>query len=176
MELNILDSVSESFDRMEETGKIDISIIDKLDGVINEFIRLEGLWLSDSKTPVQITFPFYLGCRNCNLIMNKMKQRFKGAESGKGNPKVVVDAAMVLPTINEIYIRTLSALGSRPRINFDIPKQLINSIFNLREIAKKANMLPPKKEELKNVNIRILKREFNKLDDFIGAAIIYGEI
>jgi len=169
--IDIFEDISGSLNTMEEEEKVDLSILEKFDILIKEFLRLENIWISKKMESAHNIFLFYLSSKNCEMILKKMKDRFEKAKEKNDNPKVVIDAEAILPLINDIYIRNINGLTIRSKTTPMEMNKIMNSIFSLREIARKVNMLPSKEEELRGLNKKTLGREFSKIDSYIGAMI-----
>ena len=149
MKNQILVEIKNSLDKMEETGKVDLSILDNLKTLRNFLKTIKSKWLDveDSNG-----FYFYQAARNVELILGKMEHRFKHSQEANDNPKIAEDSLLLLPNIDSILDVTQS---------FKINKQTIDDVLtkthSLRNKAAITNLIESLeiRETLDKDNLRL---------------------
>ena len=84
---------------MEETGEVDLSILDNLKELKQILQILKNKWLQRSDNNA---FYFYQGLRNIELILGKMEERFVKSKENHDNPKIALDSLVLFPVVDEV--------------------------------------------------------------------------
>lgn len=95
----IFQEINDSLNRMEDTGKVDMSILDSLEKLERILRKIKTKWLGHSNTDA---FYFYQAMKNVELILGKMKERFKNSKIKNDNPKIAKDSLTLMPVIDDI--------------------------------------------------------------------------
>lgn len=166
----------QQLEKMEEAQKVDISVADTLNDLIQKCKIDEQFWIKNEKMPIDASFLLYHCVRNSRLILEKMKQRFLSAYEKNENPHVIEDSIQVIPVLSEIC-EAISALKEKepiisPEILSIISNRLKSLLKSLRTVAANASMLPSPEEELKGVDKRKIKRRFSRFADALQAMFI----
>jgi hypothetical protein len=121
----------------------------------------EDYWVSCKEVPQQTAFVMYHASRNNRIILEKMQSRFVTTAERHENPKVVDDAMLVYPELNEMctFIDTLKTA----KISDSLLEFVRKRTRNLRNTAEKADMFPSFAEESKKVNKSELTKQFNAI-------------
>lgn len=148
-------------EEMKASRKLDESAIPTLRKAILENKSRENYWLSCKEVPQQTAFVMYHASRTNRIILEKMHSRFVTATQMHENPKVVDDAILVYPELQEmcIFIDTLRTAG----ISASLLEFVRKRTRNLRNTAEKAKMFPSFAEEAKTVNRNELTKQFNAI-------------
>jgi len=168
--MEILEEILVKLEEMEEAGKVDVSIVDNLNGLIKFCEDKEEEWVSNEEIETRDAFQLFHAARNSRLILNKMKKRFISAGKMHDNPKVVNDAIRILPAIRDIC-EILSSINEK-YINPEILLFLSKKLRNLRNLASQVSMLPSLEEELSGLNKRKLRSRFNRIINNLQAKYI----
>lgn len=160
MKNQILIEIKESLDRMEETGKVDLSIVDNLTTLRNFLNTVKSKWLDIENSD---GFYFYQAARNVELILGKMEERFKNSQKANDNPKIAEDSLLLLPNIDHILEATQKFTINKERIN-----DVLNKTHSLRNKAASTNLIESleiSRETLDKDNLRMQFRSLmQKLD------------
>ena len=150
MKNQILVEIKKSLDKMEETGKVDLAILDNLTTLCNFLKVIKSKWLDVENSD---GFYFYQAARNVELILGKMEYRFKNSQKANDNPKIAEDSLLLLPNIDSILDATQS---------FKINKQSIDDVLikthSLRNKAASTNLIESleiSRESLDKDNLRL---------------------
>ncbi len=155
MKNQILVEVKESLERMEETGRVDLSILDNLTALRTFLNTIKSKWLDMENSD---GFYFYQAVRNVELILGKMESRFKNSQKADDNPKIAEDSMLLLPNIDSILEATQE---------FTINKEAINDVLSkthsLRNEAARANLIEPLEISREALGKDSLKMQFTAL-------------
>lgn len=99
---------------MEETGKVDLSILDSLSKLRSLLKIIKTKWL---EIPNSDGFYFYQAARNVELILGTMQYRFEHSQEANDNPKIAEDSLVLLPAIDKILEVTQSYKITENSIN-----------------------------------------------------------
>ncbi|MEX2705365.1 MAG: hypothetical protein Q6352_008910 [Candidatus Freyrarchaeum guaymaensis] len=167
---NDFKTLLEQLEQMNETQKVDISVVKVLDSLIEDCRTNERFWIKNEKIPIETSFLLYHSTRNSRLILEKMKQRFILADEKEDNPHIVSDALQVVPVLNELY-EVISALKYL-EIKTELLSFLSSKLRQLRNVASIASMIPSPEEEIKEIDKKKLKRRFSRFADTIQVIFI----
>jgi len=162
----------QQLDDMKKAQKVDISIVNTLDKLIENCKGIEQFWIKNEKIPIENSFLLYHALRNSRLVFEKMKTRFIKANKTHENPKIVEDSILVLPMLSELC-NVIFALRER-EITPEICSFISRRLKSLRNIASHVSLLPSPSEEIKSVNRRKLMNRFSQLTDTLQG--IFGEV
>ena len=155
MKNQILVEIKNSLDKMEETGKVDLAILDNFT-TLRKFLRtIKSKWLDVEDSD---GFYFYQATRNVELILGKMEYRFKNSQKAKDNPKIAEDSLVLLPAIDNILEATQT---------FEINEQTIDDVlrktYSLRNKAASTNLIEPLEISRETLDKDNLKLQFTAL-------------
>jgi len=142
---------------MERAGKVDITITQRIDKIIEELIAAEDKWIKNKDVDVRNAFAIYHSLRVIHTVAEQMKQRILMAEKINDNPLVVEQALKILPilvNIQETVTRFLSGRflrGDRDAIHYKTGE--------LRDLAEDLGLYPSFEEETKGLDKSILARQ-----------------
>ena len=153
--------LSSKLEDMQVSRKLDESAIPIIKQAITENKKREEFWLSNKEIASQAAFVLFHAARNSRMIMEKMLTRFLTAAQMHENPKVVDDALLVYPELNEMCsfmdsLKTAELTDSL--VEFVRTRSRI-----LRNTAEKAKMFPSTQEEIEKVNKSDLAKEFGAI-------------
>jgi hypothetical protein len=148
-------------EEMKASRKLNESAIPTLQKAIAENKSREKYWLSNKEIPQQTAFVMYHASRNNRIILEKMHSRFIGAAEKHENPRVVDDAMLVYPELQEmcIFMDTLK----KAEISESLLEFVRKRTRNLRNTAEQAQMFPSFAEEAEKVNKKELAKQFNDI-------------
>lgn len=162
MYLNPLDNLAKSFETMESKGKINLSIIGELDSIIDHCIAVEKYWLSEFSENYN-TFTIYHSVRNIKLSTNKIKERVLTSGEKLDNPQIAIDALEILPIMSEIFNFALSLRGES--LQYSVINHIQKLTRSLRAKSSKLSLLPTFEDEIKDINIEVIRSSFIKLTE-----------
>ncbi len=155
MKNQILIEIKTSLDKMEETGKVDLTILDNLT-TLRKFLRqLKSKWLNVDNSD---GFYFYQAVRNVELVLGKMEYCFKNSQKANDNPKIVEDSLVLLPTIDNILETTQSF-----KINEDTIGNVLRKTHALRNQAASTNLIESLDISRESIDKDTLKLQFTAL-------------
>jgi len=155
--------------QMEDTGKIDLSVVDVLSNAAGHAQKKQELWKTASDVPKETAFVQYHAWRNVTLILSAMRNRFERAPAKHDNPQVAADAMDVMPSIF-VTVNLLETASTQ--IGDKYRSQILDRLRWLRAAALRSDMLPSLKEELANVDINEWKRRLTDLASAIGTELV----
>lgn len=168
---NALTSLYNQLVITQETGKVDKSIFDIFDAVIEDCKKAEEFWMERKEIPIESAFLLYHSSRNSRLIVEKMKTRFLMAEEKKENPKVAEDSLFVFPYLNELCF-LLSSFEEK-NVTPELKTIISQKLGALRSVASTYLMLPSPEEEMIELNKKELRKCFLNLSKTLQA--MFGE-
>ena len=133
MKNQILIEVERSLTEMEETGKVDLAILDSLSNLRGLLKSIKSRWLDIENSD---GFYFYQAARNMELILGKMEYRFKNSQKSNDNPQIAEDSLILLPAIDGILEITQSYKISEGSIN-----DVLSRTRDLRNQAASTNLI-----------------------------------
>jgi len=157
-EIEVFDSIYVKLEQMEEQQKVDLSITGELDILRQRFRELEMFWVRNRRVKIDDAFVLYHCARNCENILEKMKNRFLEAHERHLNPQVVRDSSSVISSLHTLY--DFLDIPSEESIDPEKINFILNRLKETREIASNVSMLPSFHEETKNLNILKLRKQF----------------
>ncbi len=150
MKNQILIDIKNSLDKMEETGKVDLAILDNLATLRNFLKTIKSKWLEIEDSD---GFYFYQAARNVELILGKMEHRFINSQEANDNPKIAKDSLLLLPNIDNILETT-----QKFTINTQTIDDVLNKTHLLRNKAASTNLIESleiSREALDKDNLRL---------------------
>jgi len=169
LETDLLKELSEQLQKMESLEKVDLSIVDTIDKLINSCISTENFWRDNEQITIHNSFLLYHASRNAQIILKKMRKRFIEAEKMHENPSVVHDSICIIPPLSELCA-TLSFLAKQI-----LNKQLIDNVSEiveyLRDVAYANDLLPTPKEEMEEIDQENLKKRFGEFAGTLQAML-----
>lgn len=155
--------LSSKLEEMQASRKLDESAIPTIRQAIIENKKREDFWLSNKEIPHQAAFVLYHASRNNRIIMEKMLDRFLTATQIHENPKVVDDAMLVYPELNEMcsFMDSLKTV----KLTDSVLGFVRTRVRILRNTAEKAKMFPTTEEEIKKVNKTEFAKELGAIAD-----------
>jgi len=167
---NTFEILFQKLQDMEESQKIDLSVVDLINSLIENCKDDEKFWVKNEKIPLEVSFLLYHSTRNARLVLEKMKDRFLKAEEKHENPKIVSDSITVMPALATLCNIIFSLKGKT--ITPEIQSFVLKRLKALRSTADEANLLPSPEEEMKTVNRRKLKGRFNRFANTLRAMLV----
>ena len=150
MKNSTLVDIEKSLTKMEETGKVDLTILNNLSKLRDLLKGIKSRWLEIEDSD---GFYFYQAARNTELILDTMESRFKDSQKADDNPKIAEDSLVLLPAIDEILEIAQSYQVSDHSIN-----EVLSKTRDLRNQAASTNLLEPlevNKECIDKDNMRL---------------------
>ncbi len=165
----LFSSVSEFIERAEQTGKVDLGIIEPLKELSMTFEQMSSHWLElKHEEQLENTFSLYHTARNCGLVIRRMIQRFEIAPEIGDNPRVADDASQVLP----ILIDTFSILDEAKSGPIDQSRvQGFDRTRYLRNVARMVDMVPNEVEDLAAIPTETKKKGYKVFSEYITGAV-----
>ena len=147
--------IKNSLDKMEETGKVNMIILDGLNKLRQLLKERKLEWLKIQQSD---GFYFYQAIRNVELILDKMEYRFKNSQKANDNPKIAKDSLVLLQPIEKI-LETTNV--------FTINEQTINRVLkntqHLRNVASSTNLIEHLETNIESIDKEQLKLQYTKL-------------
>lgn len=168
--------IRSDLNRMEAKGIVDSSFITKIDTLDAEFTRMKQYWIDQKEVSVGSAFIFYSALHNTNLVLNKMKERFKTVRKTRDNPKIACDSLLVIPIISEVYQKASRAAEEKQRLNPFLPNEMLKLVSALRTAAKLVGLLPTIDEEVKKIDKTRLKKTAEELDKKFVASNLLNDL
>lgn len=175
--------ITDEFDRMtalcnkmEETGKVDFTILENIDRAKSTLSALEKVLSTNTAgSSVKSAFLGYHIVRNLDLVLSKMRDRFVHSQETNDNPIVAEDSLEVLPTLSE-SIEVAMRYGGK-KIGSGEEDLMLSHILKLREITSQKNMQLTIEEEEQTISAskEALKAEEQKLSDAVKRRYIKEE-
>ena len=155
MKNQILIEIKDSLDRMEETGRVDLAILNNI-ATLRDFLKtIKSKWLDMRDSD---GFYFYQASRNMELILGEMERRFENSQKDNDSSKIAKDSLLLLPDIDSILEMTQS---------FQINKQAIDQVLAkthaLRDKAANANLIEPLETSRQTLDKDNLRVQFSAL-------------
>lgn len=135
MRQQIVQEINDLLNHMEDTGKVDMSILDNLKKLRQFLSEIKSKWLDHPDTDA---FYFYQAARNVELILVKMEDRFRNSKVTNDNPKIAKDSLSLMPAIDNILTMTETNEISDAAINSVLAKTR-----QLRNTAASTNLIEP---------------------------------
>lgn len=168
--------IRSDLNRMEAKGIVDSSFITKIDTLDAEFTRMKQYWIDQKEVSIGSAFIFYSALHNTNLVLSKMKERFKAVRKTGDNPKIACDSLLVIPIISEVYQKASRAAEEKQRLNPFLPNEMLKLVSTLRTAAKLVGLLPTLDEEVKKIDKIQLKKTAEELDKKFVACNLLNDI
>jgi len=167
---NLIEELSQQLQKMEKVGKVDTSVVNTLDNLVESCHSIENFWRDNDKIPIQNSFMLYHASRNARIILKKMKQRLIEARERHENPIVVEQSLAIIPSLSELCA-IVSALTKQvpTKALVDIVSQKVEY---LRDVAFINGLLPTPEEEMKELDQKRLKKCFGQFADTLQAMFV----
>jgi len=141
----LIDEIIESLNRMKETGKADLSIVNNLDGLANVFKESKEKWLISPNTKVNLYF--YYAARIAELVVYRMKERFLSSNQVDEIAEIVEASLQVVGLLGDLFNLTQKKLPDE-----DSTKMVIERTRQLRTVATDTKLLQSQEKELEDVD------------------------
>ena len=153
--------LSTKLEEMHASRQVDDSVIPIIKQAITENKKREEYWSSNKDIVAESAFVLYHASRNTRMIFEKMLEKFMLASQMHENPKVVDDALVVFPELQELcsFIDSLKV----DKLTDAFLEFVKKRVRNLRSTAEKVKMLPTTEEEVTKVNKKELAKEFGAI-------------
>jgi len=171
-----INGMRSDLNKMETEGFVDLSFVAKIEKLDSELSRMKQYWIEQKEVSVGYAFIFYSAMHNSNLILSKMRQRFKNAKKTSDNPGVACDSLLIMPIISEVYQKTAQAAEEKEKLNPFLPNEMLKLVSALRTTAKQVGMLPTFHEEVKRIDKNQLKKTAMELDKKFVASNLLNNI
>lgn len=173
--INYINEMRSDLNKMETKGVVDFSFMSKIEWLNTEVERTKQYWINQKEVSIGSAFIFYSAMHNTNLILEKMKKRFRNAKKVHDNPKIACDSLLVIPIISEVYHKTIQAAEEKQKLNPFLPNVMLHLVSTLRTTAKFAGLLPTLNEEVKKIDKNKLKETAKELDKkFVASNFLKG--
>lgn len=157
--------IASLLDKMEDEGRIDVSVIPKIEASEVIVKNLENQILSKEDIDVKASFLAFHILRNLSLTLEKMKSRFLKAPESHDNPSVAEDSIPLMPLLAESFDLASSLFVQRLS-----PKDedfIIQKIQVLRGAIANSSMLASNLEERRGLSESGLSDEGKLLADAV---------
>ena len=155
----LLEKMSHELCKMKETGEVDLGFLSRVDGFRHHIDKVKARWLENSNTE---GFYFYMAARNMELMLDRVQERFQGAEKAHDDPAVAPDTLALLPEFD----KTLDLLA-----HDEITPESVDAILDrtgiLRDVARSRNLIESMETDLKDIDADRFRRLFPALMDHI---------
>jgi len=167
--MSLQSRVLTSLESMAQVQKVDLGIVKVLDDFKREMANCASSWLEEKHVAAEDVFLVYHSIRNMSIITDKAKSRFIYAADRNENPLVVNDALSVFPYLIELYDMVCSL---RDRIvSSEVRSAIWKRLRLLRDIARKASLLPSTSEELKGLDVTEIRKELRNFASAVQAVV-----
>ena len=167
----LIGEVASCLGSMKESSKVDSTIVEKLNVLKNEISNCKKQWVTDENVGVEDSFLMYHCLRNLELIVEKAQARFSQAIERHENPLIIENAMLVFPYVFDLYTWLYSLQGKV--ITTDIRSMIWKRLRQLRSMASNVSLIQTTQEELKDINLERVRKEFKDFARTIQA--ITGE-
>lgn len=161
--------------QMEEKKEVDPIIAENIERAKSTLSSLENLLSSSAAGNVKSAFLAYHIIRNTNLILSKMKDRFRHAKENYDNPVVAQDSLMIFPLLSE-SVEVAMRYGGK-HIDAGIQEVMQSHILKLREVTTQVDMALSIEEEAKTISAspEAVRAEEQKLSDAVKQQYVKEE-
>ena len=160
MRQQIIQEINDSLNHMEETGIVDMSILDNLQKLRQLLREIKTKWLEHPNTDA---FYFYQAARNVELILGKMEDRFKNSKIANDNPKIAEDSLVLMPVMDKIL-----AMAEANQITNQTIDDILEKTRKLRNVAASTNLIESLEIDRNSIDKDTLRLQFvalmNSLD------------
>ena len=155
MRKQILKEIEDSLNHMEETGKVELSILDNLNK-LQEFLKaIKTKWIENSDTD---GFYFYQAARNVELILGRMVYRFQNSKIANDNPKIAEDSLVLLPAINRVL-----EITETDNITPDLIDSVLRRTEDLRRTAIRTKLIESLDASRDSMDVEHVRTQLNQL-------------
>ena len=155
----LLERMSHELCKMEETGEVDMGFLSHVTEFRHHIDKVKARWLENDDSD---GFYFYMAARNIELMLDRVQERFQGAEKAHDNPAVAPDTLALLPEFD----KTLDLLA-----HDEITPESIDTILDrtrvLRDVAEDRNLIESIETDLKDIDADRVRLLFPALMDHI---------
>lgn len=155
----MLEDIKEHVQRMDDSGDVDLSILDKIKALRANLKESANKW---AQYPDNDAFYYYSAVRTIDLVLDRMEERFSKALENKDNPQIAIDAMTILPFIDNVMQMT-----NAPTIKKDGIDTILKHTWNIRIEATKIDLISPA-PDLKSIDKKELGEIFDGMLDYIG--------
>ena len=156
----IFQDINDSLNHMEDTGKVDMSILNNLEKLEQILRTIKTKWLEYPNTDA---FYFYQAIRNVELILGKMKERFKNSKIKNDNPKIARDSLILMPVIVDVLQMAQTSTISDASIN-----NILKKTKYLRDVAASSDLIEPLEIDRESIDKESLRYHFRQLMTDLG--------
>jgi hypothetical protein len=171
--MSLQTDVLKSLESMSQARKVDLAILRDLDSLATEMTDCSDKWLTEGTLLREDAFLVYHSVRNMSIIIGKAKQRFEHAAEKGENPSVVNDALTVFPYLIDLY-EMLCSLKNKT-FSPEIRRAIWRRLRLLRETSRKASMLPSTSEEVKGLDVALVRKELSSFASALQAVVSEGQ-
>lgn len=157
----VIESITNSLNKMEEEGKVDLSIVNTLDELNTYFRQIQDKWLRSKER--EHSFYFYYATRNAQLVIEKMKDRFLTSQTNKDNPQIAEDSLVLVPILGDLL-----QLTDRDTANAQLANRTIERVRQLRAIAYDVRLLPSPNKELEQSDKKKVAKKIDEIMNIVG--------
>ena len=141
----LIDEITRALNSMKETGEVDLSIANNLDGLANLFKESKEKWLTSPDT--KVNFYFYYAARIAELVVSRMKERFLSLKQVNDNPKIAKYSLQILGLLGELL-----DLTRKEKPDGGVAKLAIERVTQLRAVAVDTKLLQSEEKELEDID------------------------
>jgi hypothetical protein len=171
--MSLQNVVLNSLESMSQARKVDLGILRDFDDLAAEMNSCSEKWLKEGTLLREDAFLVYHSIRNMSMIIDKAKQRFVYAAEKGENPSVVSDGLMVFPYLVDLYDMLCSLKGRT--FSSEIRRAIWRRLRLLRDISRRAAMLPSTSEEVKGLDVELVKKELSSFASALQAIASEGQ-
>lgn len=151
----LLDQMTKSLNKMEDTGKVDILILNDLKKLEKKLLEIEEKWL---KSGHKDSFFFYQGVRNVELILERMMERFEKSLEENDNPQIAKDTLALIPLVSDLI-----QLTGREKLDSSSVNQILERTRQLRNKAAETNLIEVEEKNKRLVENKKLSKSFDEI-------------
>jgi len=159
----VLQQITDSLYHMEDTGKVDRSILKDLNQLQQIFKKTQTKWLEDKSSN---SFYFYQGARNAEFILERMVERFEKSQEAHDNPQIAEDSLVIIPLMSEILNLTAENIVDEATI-----RQIVERTRQLRNAAAEVNLIESRKKDLSLIDKNTIGSTFDTLMEKIDIPV-----
>lgn len=163
MTTQVLQQITDSLYRMEDTGKVEFSILKNLNELRQIFKNTETKWLESKNSN---SFYFYQGARNAEFVLDRMMERFEKSQEAHDNPKIAEDSLIIIPLMSEILNLTEGNSIDESKI-----RQIVERIRQLRTTAADVNLIQSRDKDISLLDKNMLGSTFDTIMEKIDIPV-----
>ena len=158
----LIQNTYDDFISFENTGKIDLKIVNTLDEIKEQLEENEKYWIDNNNISLDESFSFYLATRNSRLLIQKITKRVSESQKSNDNPQIALDSINILPLVQEISSILYKAYKKQNNLDSVTKAKLVDYIFSLRAKAHNLNLSPEENDELERIDMQDFKENISK--------------